>query len=146
MGSTAALPWSFPTRSIVTGYNTPQLHAAASLILSAARRLAGLPADEDLLPTGVVESISHLKKDVLGRKRVSLDAEEALIALGISAASDLSAEVAVEKTHGVQGMRGPHDPHALPGRRGGPQEAGREPDDRATVRLEEAVRELKGTR
>ena len=86
-----------PDGSIVTGYNTPQLHAAASLILNASRRLAGYAPDRDLIPPGVLRSISHLKKDVLGRKRVSLDAEETLIALGISAASDLSADVVVEK-------------------------------------------------
>jgi uncharacterized protein (UPF0371 family) len=86
-----------PDGSIVTGYNTPQLHAAAALILNAGRQLAGFPSDQDLIPQGVLRSISHLKKDVLGRKRVSLDAEETLIALGISAASDLSADIAVEK-------------------------------------------------
>jgi len=92
-----------PDDGIVTGCNTPELHAAANLILTAARRLAGLPADEDLLPPGVLESISYLKKDVLGRKRVSLDAEEALIALGISAATDVSARVAVERLREFKG-------------------------------------------
>jgi uncharacterized protein (UPF0371 family) len=85
-----------PDGSIVTGYNTPQLHAASSLILNAGRHLAGFPSDQDLIPPAVVRSISHLKKNVLGRKRVSMDAEETLIALGISAASDASADVAVE--------------------------------------------------
>jgi len=51
--------------------------------------------DKDIFPPGVIESISYLKKDVLGRKRVSLDAEETLIALGISAAGNGDASRAV---------------------------------------------------
>jgi uncharacterized protein (UPF0371 family) len=92
-----------PDGSLVTGYNTPVVHAASNLILNASRRLAGFPLDQDLLPPGVVRSISHLKKDVLGRNRVSLDAEETLIALGISAASDLRADQAVEQFPAFQG-------------------------------------------
>jgi uncharacterized protein (UPF0371 family) len=84
-----------PDGTVVTGCNTPDMHAAAALILNAARHLAALPLEQELLPEGVLESVSYLKKDVLGRKRVSLDAEEALISLGISAASDFNARAAV---------------------------------------------------
>ncbi len=86
-----------PDGSIVTGYNTPQLHAASSLILNVSRKLAGFSPAQDLIPPEVVQSISHLKKDILGRNRVSLDAEETLIALGISAASDPRADQAVDR-------------------------------------------------
>jgi uncharacterized protein (UPF0371 family) len=89
--------------SVVTGCNSPRVHAASSLILNAAKRLAGVPAEEDLLPREVVGSISHLKKDVLGRKRVSLDAEETLIALAISAASDPRVEAAVASLRRLRG-------------------------------------------
>jgi len=84
-----------PDGSILTGYNSPELHAAASLILHVASHLAGSPNGENLLPPEVIQSISYLKKDVLGRKRVSLDAEETLIALGISAVTDSGAKTAV---------------------------------------------------
>ena len=65
--------------------------------LNVCKHLTGLPGDEDILPPEVIESISYLKKDVLGRKRVSLDAEETLIAMGISAASDENARRAVAR-------------------------------------------------
>lgn len=85
-----------PDGSIMTGFNSPHLHAASSLILNASRRLTNLPPDEHLIPEEVIESLSYLKKDVLGRKRVSLDAEETIIALGISAASNGNAGKALE--------------------------------------------------
>jgi uncharacterized protein (UPF0371 family) len=50
-----------------------------------------------------MESISYLKKDVLGRKRISLDAEETLIALGISAASGSDAKAAVAQLKNFRG-------------------------------------------
>jgi uncharacterized protein (UPF0371 family) len=92
-----------PSGDIVTGCNTPEMHAAASLILNAARLLAHFSADASILPSGVLESVSHLKKDVLGRNRVSLDAEEALISLGISAASDEDAKAAMASLRDFRG-------------------------------------------
>jgi uncharacterized protein (UPF0371 family) len=92
-----------PDGSIVTGHNSPQLHAASSLVLKAVKSLAGVPKEKDLLPPEVVASISYLKKDVLGRKRVSLDAEETLIALGISAVTDPVAGEAVARLRDFRG-------------------------------------------
>jgi uncharacterized protein (UPF0371 family) len=85
-----------PDGTIVTGTNSLLMHAAAALILVAAKHLAGIPKDRHLLPPPVIQSVSHLKKDVLGRKRVSLNGEEALIALSIAATSDPAAQTAME--------------------------------------------------
>ena len=92
-----------PDGSIIAGHNSPQLHAAASLILTGAKRLAGVPPEVDILPPHVVDSISYLKKDVLGRNRVSLDAEETLIGLAVSGASDPNVEEAVRKLRDFRG-------------------------------------------
>ncbi len=89
--------------TLVTGSNSPLMHAAASLVLNTSKQLAGIPHDMDLLPASVTDSIGHLKKDVLGRKRVSLDAEEALIALAISATSNPAAEAALAKLPELRG-------------------------------------------
>ena len=102
-GIFCAAAMELPDGSILTGNNAPQLHAAASLVLKGAKRLAGIPRERDLLPPVVMESISYLKKDVLGRKRVSLDAEETLIALGISAATDSAAKAAVAQLENFRG-------------------------------------------
>jgi uncharacterized protein (UPF0371 family) len=85
-----------PDGAMVTGTNSPLMHAAAALILVASKRLAGIPRERHLLPPAVIHSVSHLKKDVLGRKRVSLNGEEALIALSIAATSDPAAQAAME--------------------------------------------------
>ena len=86
-----------PDGTVITGSNSPLMHAAAALVLNAAKRLAGLPRDMDLLPPAVIQALGHLKTDVLGGRRVSLDAEEALIALAVSASSNPAAEAAVAR-------------------------------------------------
>ena len=92
-----------PDGSLMTGSNSPLMHAAASLIIRSAKQLAGIPREKELLPESVIQSIGHLKKDVLGRKRVSLDVEEALIALAISATGDPAAKAAVNSLMELRG-------------------------------------------
>ncbi len=82
---------------IVTGKNSPLLHAAASLVLNAVKVLADLPDRLHLLPPDVTRSLNHFKKDVLKGKMVSLDVEETLIALSISATMNPAAATAIEK-------------------------------------------------
>jgi uncharacterized protein (UPF0371 family) len=82
---------------IITGKNSPQMHAAASLILNAVKALADIPHGIHLLPPNVIKSLSHFKKDVLKGKTLSLDLEETLIALSISATMNHTAETAIEK-------------------------------------------------
>ena len=101
--SSAAPPSSCPTARIVTGKNSPLLHAASSLVLNAAKHLAGIPDSIHLLPPSITESLGHLKKDVLKGKEVSLDLEETLIALSISATGNPAAQIAVEKLKELRG-------------------------------------------
>ncbi|MCK4430507.1 MAG: DUF1846 domain-containing protein, partial [Candidatus Aminicenantes bacterium] len=75
-----------PDGSIVMGKNSPLLHAASSLVLNAIKKLAGIPDKIPLLSTNIIESIGNLKREILQSKTVSLDLEEALISLSISAA------------------------------------------------------------
>jgi len=82
--------------TIITGKNSPLMHASSSLILNATKHLAGLPDNMHLLPQSIIDSITHLKKDILNRKMVSLDVDETLIALGISALSNPAAQLALE--------------------------------------------------
>ncbi len=89
--------------SIITGKNSVLMHASSSLILNAIKKLAGIPDKIHLLSPHIIESIGHLKKDVLGAKAVSLDLEEVLIALSISAATNPTAQLAMEKLKELQG-------------------------------------------
>ena len=89
--------------SIITGKNSPLMHAAPSLILNAIKELADIPDNIHLLAPNIIESIAGLKENVLKRKTVSLDLEEALIALSISAATNPTAKVAMEKLKDLKG-------------------------------------------
>jgi len=86
-----------PDGTIVTGKNSPLMHAASSLILNAAKRLAGIPDGMHLMPPSITESLGRLKKDVLKGRETSLNLDETLIALGISASANPAAQAAVEK-------------------------------------------------
>ncbi len=88
--------------TIVTGSNSPHLHAASSLVLHAIKHLADIPEQIKLLPTNIVESVEKLKTEVLNEKTLSLDLEEALIALSISATINPAAKLAMEKLTELQ--------------------------------------------
>ncbi len=82
--------------TIITGKNSPLMQASSSLILNATKHLAGLPDKMYLLPENIIDSVTHLKKDILDGKMVSLDVDETLIVLAISAISNPAAKMALE--------------------------------------------------
>jgi len=83
--------------TIVTGSNSPHLHAASSLIMHAIKHLSEIPDKIKLLPPNITESVRNLKTKVLNEKTLSLDLIEALIALSISATTNSAAQLAMEK-------------------------------------------------
>lgn len=89
--------------TIITGKNSPIMHAAASLILNASKYLAGLPDSLQLLPANIMKSLNFLKREVLKGRVVSLDLEEVLIALSISATSNPAAQMALGKLNELEG-------------------------------------------
>lgn len=89
--------------TIVTGSNSPLLHAASSLVLHAAKHLAEVPGKIKLLPPYITQSISRFKKEVLGERAESLDLQETLIALSISATTNSAAQLALEKLRELKG-------------------------------------------
>jgi len=92
-----------PDGTILTGKNSPLMHAAACLIINTAKHLAGIPPAIDLLPKSIIESLNYFKKNVLDGKRLSLDLEETLIALSISGTMNPAAQAAVEKLKEIRG-------------------------------------------
>ena len=89
--------------SIITGKNSPLMHAASSLVLNAIKRLAEIPDRIHLLSPAIIESIAGLKKNILNSRSLSLDLEEALIALSISAATNPTAQLAMDKLKDLVG-------------------------------------------
>jgi uncharacterized protein (UPF0371 family) len=92
-----------PDGIVMTGKNSPTMHAAACLILNTGKHLAGIPPTLDLLPKSIIESLNHFKRDVLKGNRLSLDLEETLIALSISATTNPIAQSAMEKLKEIRG-------------------------------------------
>ena len=92
-----------PDGTIVTGKNSQLMHAASSLVLNAIKSLAGIPDQIHLLSPTIIDSVGSLKENILRAKSVSLDLEEALIALSISAATSPTAQLAMEKVKDLRG-------------------------------------------
>ncbi|MFC1708668.1 DUF1846 domain-containing protein [Candidatus Omnitrophota bacterium] len=88
---------------IITGKNSSVMHASSSLVMNAIKHIAEIPDKIHLLPPIIIKSIRNLKENITSKKIVSLDVEEALIALSISAATNPTAQLAMEKLKDLQG-------------------------------------------
>jgi uncharacterized protein (UPF0371 family) len=96
-GAYCAAAIALPDGTIVTGKNSTLMHAASALVLNAVKHLSRIPDEIHLLTPDVMESIAGMKKNILRMKSVSLDLDEMLIALGISATTNPAAKAAVER-------------------------------------------------
>jgi uncharacterized protein (UPF0371 family) len=82
--------------TIVTGKNSIYMHGASSLILNAVKAVSDIPDKIHLLSESIISAIRNLDKNILDKKSESLDLEEALIALSISATTNPTAQLALE--------------------------------------------------
>ncbi len=90
---------------IITGKNSPLLHAGSAAVLNAIKKLARIPDKIDLLPKVIINNIRTLKKDTLGMKSESLDLEEILVSLSISATTNPAAEAGMKKLEELNGCQ-----------------------------------------
>jgi uncharacterized protein (UPF0371 family) len=88
---------------VVSGKNSPFMHATSSMILNAVKVMSGIQDNVHLLSPEVVESVTAFKKNILKRRSVGLNLKETLIALSISATSDENARKALEKLSELEG-------------------------------------------
>ena len=95
-GTVCAAALELPDGKIATGHNSEVFHASSALLLNALKILAGIPKDVDLINKNVIENILIMKRDILAGKGVSLNLDETLIALAMSAAEDKNAKKAME--------------------------------------------------
>jgi uncharacterized protein (UPF0371 family) len=87
----------------VTGKNSPLMHAASAVILNAVKQLSEIPDRIHLLSPNITGSVSSLKKNILNKKSTSLDLEETLIALSISATTNPTSQLAMDKLKELRG-------------------------------------------
>jgi uncharacterized protein (UPF0371 family) len=89
--------------SLVTGKNSPLMHASSSLVLNAIKLLADIPDRIHLISPNIIASVGSMKTDLLGARSVSLDLEETLIALSICASANTAAQAALEQLKELKG-------------------------------------------
>jgi len=81
----------------IIGKNSKLMHAASALVLNAVKVLANIPDEIFLLSPHIINQIAKLKEGILEADSESLDLEETLIALSISATTNHTAELAMNK-------------------------------------------------
>lgn len=82
--------------TVITGKTKELLGAASAALLNALKSLAGLDDELLLLPASIIEPVQDLKVRYLGSKNPRLHADEVLVALSVSAATDENAKKVLE--------------------------------------------------
>jgi uncharacterized protein (UPF0371 family) len=98
-----AAAMELPDGTIVTGRTSDLLGASAALLLNALKTLGGIRDELHLISPVVIDPIQHLKVDHLGNRNPRLHTDEVLIALSISAATNPTAELAMEQLSKLRG-------------------------------------------
>ena len=98
-----AAAMELPDGRIVTGRTSDILGAASALLLNALKTQAGINDRLYLISPAVLNPITHLKVDHLGNRNPRLHTDETLIALSISAATNPTAELAMEALSSLRG-------------------------------------------
>ncbi len=88
---------------IITGNNSPLMHAGSSLIINAVKELAKISGNIHLLNPVIIKSVGRLKRGILLAKEISMDLEETLIALSISATANPDAKLAMDRLKDLRG-------------------------------------------
>jgi len=99
--------------SIITGKSSDVMVSGAAALLNAIKHVAGIADEIPLLSPNILETIISLKKNNLHSKVCSLNIEEILIALSISAVTNPLAQLAMDKLTMLSGIQG-HSTVMLP--------------------------------
>ncbi len=100
-----AAAMELPDGTIVTGKTSALLGASAALLLNALKALGHIRDELHLISPVVIDPIQHLKVDHLGNRNPRLHTDEVLIALSISAATNPTAELAMEQLAQLRGCQ-----------------------------------------
>ncbi len=88
---------------IITGKNSPLLHAESAAILNAIKELGKIDDKTDLISIDVIKTITNMKKDLLNKKTSCLNVDETLIALAMSSTMNPTAKKAMDKLKELEG-------------------------------------------
>lgn len=90
---------------IITSKTTDLLGASAALLLNALKYLGGIDHDTHLISPEAIEPIQELKVKYLHGKNPRLHTDEVLIALSISALTDVNAKIALSQLPKLKGCQ-----------------------------------------
>ena len=102
-GGAPAVAIELSDGTVITGKTGPLLGAAASALLNALKKLAGIDQEMDLVSAAAIEPIQTLKTNYLGSKNPRLHTDEILIALSSSAATNPTAAMALHQLSKLKG-------------------------------------------
>lgn len=94
-----------PDGSIITGKTSNLLGASAALLLNALKKLAGIEDEVHIISPSAIEPIQKLKTSYLRSKNPRLHTDEVLIALSISAATNETAQLALDQIPKLRGCQ-----------------------------------------
>ena len=94
-----------PDGSIITGKTSNLLGASAALLLNALKKLAGIEDEVHIISPSAIEPLQKLKTSYLGSKNPRLHTDEVLIALSISAATNETAQLALDQIPKLRGCQ-----------------------------------------
>jgi uncharacterized protein (UPF0371 family) len=98
---------------MITGKNSPLLHAETAAILNATKTIAGIPDEINVISRTVIDSMIKLKK-TMGLNSTSLNVKEVLDALAASAVSDENARTCMNSLDKLKGCE-MHTTHLMDG-------------------------------
>ncbi len=98
-----AAAMELPDGRIITGKTSKLLGASSALLLNALKALGGMPDELHMISPVAIDPIQHLKTEHLGSRNPRLHTDETLIALSISAATNPTAEYAMEQLSKLRG-------------------------------------------
>ena len=94
-----------PGGEIVTGRSSRRMVAAAAAVLNAVKKLAGIDDEKYVIAPNVFRDIQDLKENILHHDRKSLNLEEILTALSISAETNPCAQQAAQMLGRLAGCK-----------------------------------------
>ncbi len=100
-----AVSIELPDGQIVTGKTSNLLGASSSALLNALKTLGDMPDELHLISPVVIDPIQKLKTGYLGNRNPRLHTDEVLIALSICAATNPTAELAMNQLSNLRGCQ-----------------------------------------
>lgn len=101
----AAIAFELNDGRIITGRTSPLMDSSSAALLNSIKELANVSDDIHLLSPMILETMQRMKKDVLHGRIPTLNANEILMALAISAVTNPTAQACYSKLSSLEGVQ-----------------------------------------